>query len=230
MSLLRPFKRLLIKISGELLQGSRPFGLDAQAIECLCKDIAGLLVHHKVALVVGGGNFFRGSQSEGFLRQEADEIGMLATVMNAKALRAMFRSLDVPCTLLSTRGDRPYDSHHARSALDDGHIVLCAGGAGNAFMTTDTAAVIRAGELNCDVLLKATQVDGIYSADPLKNLNAVFYPDLSYQEILDKRLRVMDMTAFTLAQDLSLPMIVFSMKEGLHSLLSQKTRHTYVHA
>ena len=228
MNPLRSYKRLLIKISGELFQGGGEFGLDMAIVKGYAQQLALIHKHHQLVVVVGGGNFFRGVMAQGMSRQEADEIGMLATVMNGRALLSALCSLAVPSCLLSTRMHPLYSSDQALSALKTGHLVICSGGTGNAFVTTDTAGVIRACELDCDIMLKGTKVDGVYSAPPETKPDAVFFPRLTYQEILEKRLHVMDLTAITLAKENALPLIVFSMGQGLSALVKGSCRYTSI--
>ena len=215
------YKRILLKLSGEALMGEGAFGIDMGVVLRLARDIrhaqeAGA----EIALVVGGGNIFRGLKgaAEGMERATGDYMGMLATVMNALAFQNALEQLKVPARVLSAIAMptvcetfvRPKALHH----LEKGRVVICAAGTGNPFFTTDTTAALRAVETNCEVLLKATQVDGVYSADPKKDPSARRYDTLTYTEVLARDLKVMDGAAIALARDNNLPVIVFSIGEA----------------
>jgi uridylate kinase len=219
---IRPvYRRVLIKISGEALMGSAPFGLDPATVERIAADIVAVRnMGVEVALVIGGGNIFRGVQlaAGGIDRATGDYMGMLATVMNALALGAAIEKLGVTMRIVSAL-DMPaicesYTRLRALSHLEKGHILLFSAGTGNPFFTTDTAAALRAAEMGCDVLLKATNVDGIYSADPKKDPDAVRYEHVSYGDALARDLKVMDAAAFALARENRIPIIVFSIHEA----------------
>ncbi len=214
------YRRVLVKISGEALMGSAGFGLDPATVDRISKEIIDLRAQGvEVALVVGGGNIFRGVQvaASGIDRATGDYMGMLATVMNAMALGAsierhgetarVMSALEMPaiCETFS----RPKALRH----FERGHVMIFAAGTGNPFFTTDTAAALRAAEMRCEVLLKATNVDGVYTADPKKDPNARRYDKLSFDEALARDLKVMDAAAFALARENGIPIIVFSIHE-----------------
>jgi uridylate kinase len=215
-----PFKCPLIKISGEALMGGGRHGIDAGTLDAIALDIAGLCRQGiRVAAVVGGGNIFRGvaAAAEGMDRVKSDFMGMLATVINGLALEQalkqqgqkaiVYSGLPVP-TVCKT-----FSRDEARSELDAGAAVILAGGTGNPFFTTDTAAALRAAELGCDAILKATQVDGIYSDDPKANPKAERYGRLTFSEVLSRDLKVMDAAAIALARDNAIPVVVFSLHQ-----------------
>lgn len=213
-----PIKRILLKFSGEALAGSAGFGYDPEVLLGVCRQVAQLAQQGaQVAIVVGGGNLFRGAASvgQGIHRATADQMGMLATMMNGLALRDTLSSLGVNVAIysgLGVDGALPaFDAFAARQALSDGKVVILPGGTGSPYFTTDTAAALRAAELSCELVLKATKVDGIYTADPKKDPTATRYVRLSYREALDKQLAVMDTAAFVLCQEQSMPIRVFDM-------------------
>jgi uridylate kinase len=211
------YKRALLKLSGEALLGAGAYGVDADAATGFAREIhAASLAGTQICVVVGGGNIFRGlaGAASGMDRVKADYIGMLATVMNAVALGNALTSIGAGVAIHSAI---PVDAVAKRfnrdEALDDlarGRIVIFAGGTGNPFFTTDTTAALRAAEMGCDVILKATQVDGVYSADPRHDPNAVRYDRLTYDEALARDLKIMDGAAFALARDANIPIAVFS--------------------
>lgn len=213
------YSRLLLKISGESLSGPQNFGVEHDA----CNHIAGSiakLVHagYEVGIVVGGGNFCRGKQlnSLEIPRSAADKMGMLATLMNGTALHQMLRKLDLDAQLFSAvhapQFFPTYNRDAALDALSSGKPVIFAGGTGNPYLTTDTTAAIRAAEIDADLLLKATKVDGIYDKDPMTHNDAIFYPEISYTQALREDLQVMDGTALALCRDSGIPIYVFNMK------------------
>jgi uridylate kinase len=216
------FKRILLKLSGESLMGDRQYGIDNKQVLQYAHDIKS--VHDKgieIAIVVGGGNIFRGLSAEksGMERAQADYMGMLATVINCMALQNALESIGVDTRLQSAikmeQICEPYIRRRAMHHIEMGKIVIFGAGTGNPYFTTDTAASLRAIEIKADVVLKGTRVDGIYTADPEKDLTATRYDVISFQEVYDKGLNVMDMTAITLCQENKLPIIVFDMnKEG----------------
>lgn len=213
-----PVKRILLKFSGEALAGSAGFGYNPEVLLGVCRQVAQVVAQGvQVAIVVGGGNLFRGASSvgQGIHRATADQMGMLATVMNGLALRDTLASLQVPVQVYSGLGVAgvvaDFDAFSARQALDRGEVVILPGGTGSPYFTTDSAAALRAAELSCDLVLKATKVDGIYTADPKKDPSAVRYSRISYREALEKQLSVMDATAFVLCQEQKLPIRVFDM-------------------
>lgn len=212
------YKRILLKYSGEALIGKAQFGIDPAVLDQIATDVAELIrMGVEVGLVIGGGNLFRGKalSEAGLGRVTGDHMGMLATVMNALALRDALERIDLPARIMSAIPMMGVvDSYHRRKAmthLRTGHVVIFAAGTGNPFFTTDTAACLRAIEIGADVVLKATKVDGIYSADPVKNPDAVRFEFLTYREVLSKGLQVMDATAICLCQEQNMPLQVFSM-------------------
>lgn len=214
------FKRALVKLSGEALLGTEPFGIHQPTVKQISEDlIEAAALGVEVAVVVGGGNIFRGAQMHGMglSRPAADSMGMLGTVMNVIALEAQLTALGQPARAMSGVAMpsvvETYTRQQAMDHLSKGRIVLLAGGTGNPFFTTDTGGALRAAELECDVLLKATQVDGVYDADPRKDANAKRYETVSFDEVIRKDLKVMDMAAFALARDAKLPIVVFSIRE-----------------
>lgn len=213
------YKCVLLKVSGEALMGDKQYGHDYDTIKSIAEDIKE--VHDmglQVAVVVGGGNIFRGKQAEslGMERAAADYMGMLGTVMNALALQNILEKMDVYTRVQSAipmmSVCETYVRRKAKRHMQKGRVVIFAGGTGNPFFTTDFPAVLRAIEMNCEVLLKATQVDGVYSADPKTDKNATRYGDITYSEMLDKNLNVMDMAAIALARENKLPIKVFSIR------------------
>jgi uridylate kinase len=213
-----PYRRVLLKISGEGLMGSRSYGLDSATLERVAADIRDVVAGGvQVCLVVGGGNIFRGIKgaAEGMDRTGADYMGMLATVMNALAVQNALEKVDVQTRVQSaipmSAVCEPYIRRRAVRHMEKGRVVIFAAGTGNPFFTTDTAAALRAVEVNCDALLKATQVDGVYTADPKTDPAAERYDTLTYTEVLTKDLRVMDASAIALARENHLPIVVFDM-------------------
>jgi uridylate kinase len=211
------FRRVLLKLSGESLMGEQPYGIDLATVETMAADIKA--VHDlgvEVCLVVGGGNIFRGVSvaAAGIERASADYMGMLATVMNALAVQSVLERCGLHTRVQSaipmTSVCEPYIRRRAARHLEKGRIVVFAAGTGNPFFTTDTAAALRAVEMGCDALLKGTQVDGVYSADPKKVADAQRYDELSFQDVLARDLRVMDTSAVALARDNGIPIVVFS--------------------
>ena len=214
------WKRGVLKRSGEALMGRQTHGLDAGTLERIAADVArASSLGVEIAIVVGGGNFFRGIQGadKGIDRARADSIGMLATVMNGLALEHAIEKAGQPARALSAVPMpyvcQPYSRQAALNHLTKGRVVVLAGGTGNPFFTTDTGAALRAAELSADAVLKATQVDGVYSADPKKDPNATRYETLTQQEAIEKNLGVMDTAAFALARENAIPIIVFSIAE-----------------
>lgn len=214
------YKRILLKLSGESLMGGRQYGIDNDQVLQYAKDIKS--VHDQgiqIALVVGGGNIFRGLSAEksGMDRAQADYMGMLATVINCMALQNALETIGVQTRLQSAikmeQVCEPYIRRRAMTHLENGKIVIFGAGTGNPYFTTDTAASLRAIEMKADVVLKGTRVDGIYTADPEKDPSAKRYDEITYQEVYDKGLNVMDMTAITLCQENKLPIIVFDMNK-----------------
>ncbi len=212
------FKRILLKLSGEALLGDKEFGIDPQILNRLAKEIK-VLIDSKieVSLVVGGGNLFRGAelQQSGMERVTGDHMGMLATVMNALALQDAIEKVGVPVRVMSSIPiDQVCEEFIRRRAIrhmEKHRVVICAAGTGNPFFTTDTAASLRAIELGTDAMLKATKVDGVYTADPVKDPTATKYDTLTYNDVLDENLGVMDATAVVMCRDNNLPLLVFNM-------------------
>ncbi len=214
------YKRILLKLSGEALMGEKQYGIDIDRVAQYAKDIHA--VHAKgieIALVIGGGNIYRGLSAEkaGMDRVQADYMGMLATVINSMALQDALEKTGVKTRLLTAikmeQICEPFIRRRAVRHLEKGRIVIFGAGTGNPYFTTDTAASLRAVEINADVVLKGTRVDGIYTSDPLINPDAVRYEEISFTEVYKKNLNVMDMTAFTLCQENNLPIIVFDMNK-----------------
>ncbi len=214
------YRRILLKLSGEALAGDQGFGIDPHVISSIAgeiKDVVALGV--EVALVIGGGNIFRGlaASSKGMDRASADYMGMLATVMNSLAMQDALEKLDVDTRVQSAiemqQIAEPYIRRRAVRHLEKGRVVIFSAGTGNPYFTTDTAASLRAMEINAEVIIKATKVDGVYSADPKKDRDAVKLPTLTYLEVLQRGLQVMDATATSLCMDNNLPMIIFDMTE-----------------
>jgi uridylate kinase len=212
------YKRILLKLSGEALLGERQYGIDPLRISQYAKEIKTVIEHGlEVAVVIGGGNIFRGvsAASNGMDRVQADYMGMLATVINGLALQSALEECEVQTRLQTAikieAVAEPYIKRKAVRHLEKKRVVIFGGGTGNPFFTTDSAAVLRAIEINADVILKGTRVDGIYDSDPEKNKNAVKFDSISFKNVLDKNLKIMDSTAFTLSQENNLPIIVFNM-------------------
>jgi uridylate kinase len=215
------YKRILLKLSGESLMGDKQYGIDNSQVLQYAQDIKGVYdAGVEIAIVVGGGNIFRGLSAEksGMERAQADYMGMLATVINCMALQNALESIGVETRLQSAikmeQICEPYIRRRAMHHLEVGKIVIFGAGTGNPYFTTDTAASLRAIEIKADVVLKGTRVDGIYTADPEKDPTATRYEEISFQEVYDKGLNVMDMTAITLCQENKLPIIVFDMNKA----------------
>ncbi len=214
------YHRVLVKISGESLKGKEPLGYDAEAVRQVVKNLSAALDSGvELAVVVGAGNLWRGAVGKaiGMDGVSADYMGMLGTVMNAIILRDAFESSGVPCDVLTSFAMDPvgelFERNKAIKRLEEGHVVICAGGTGHPFFTTDTTAALRALELGAEAVLKATKVDGVYTDDPMKNLAAKRYERLSFDEALRNNLKVMDSTAFSLCKDNNLPIIVFNFSD-----------------
>lgn len=212
------YKRVLLKLSGEALMGSREYGIDPRVLSDYAGEIRSITEEKvQVGIVIGGGNIFRGVQgmADGFDRVRGDYMGMMATVINSLALQDALEKAGVPARVLSARAIDPVcetiNRHKVRELLDAGFVVILAGGTGNPFFTTDTAAALRGVEIEADALLKGTRVDGVYTADPEKDPAAEKYDTLTFDEAYDKGLRIMDLTAFTLCKENHLPVVVFNM-------------------
>ncbi len=215
------YKRVLLKLSGESLMGEQAYGIDHSAVQSVANEVAAALKNDvQICLVIGGGNIFRGlsAADQGMERATADYMGMLATVMNALALQNALENAGVETRVQSAipmmSVCEPYIRRRAIRHMQRGRTVIFAAGTGNPFFTTDTGAALRAAEMGCDALLKGTQVDGVYSADPKKDSNAVRYDRLSYGKVLAKDLRVMDASAVAMMRDNNIPIIVYSNQES----------------
>ena len=220
------YKRILLKLSGEALMGSQTHGIDPIKIDSYAKEIKKVFDEGvEIAIVIGGGNIFRGvsGASKGMDRVQADYMGMLATVINGLALQSALENNDIPTRLQTAIKieaiAEPFIKRKATRHLEKGRVVIFGSGTGNPYFTTDSAAVLRAIEINADVILKGTKVDGIYSEDPEKNKEAIKFDTLSFDDVLKKGLKVMDTTAFTLSQENKLPIIVFDMNTP-HNLIN----------
>jgi uridylate kinase len=231
------YKRILLKLSGEALMGDKQFGIDNVRIGEYAQQIKSIInLGVETAIVIGGGNIFRGVQAEqgGMDRTHGDYMGMLATMINAMALQAALEKIQVDSRLMSAIEMReiaePYVRRRAVRHLEKGRVVIFGAGTGNPFFTTDSAASLRAVEINADVILKGTRVDGIYTSDPEKNTDATKYDSISFDEVYAKGLNVMDMTAFTLCKENELPIIVFNMnkEENLKKIIEGETIGTTV--
>ncbi|MDR2844133.1 MAG: UMP kinase [Candidatus Symbiothrix sp.] len=232
------YKRILLKLSGESLMGNQSYGVDETRLADYAKqikEIAGMGI--QVAIVIGGGNIFRGlsGASKGFDRVKGDQMGMLATVINSLALSSALENEGIKGHVFTAARMEPigklYTKQDAVDVLEKGEIAIVSGGTGNPFFTTDTASALRAVELAADVMLKGTRVDGIYTADPEKDPNAVKFDDITYDEVYNRGLKIMDLTATTLAKDNHLPIIVFDMDTAgnLKKVLSGEPIGTIVH-
>jgi|TARA_B110000438_G_C15707745_1_gene603926 uridylate kinase len=208
-------KRVLLKISGEALMGETQFGLDVKTISYIANEIKEVYSNnYQICLIIGGGNIFRGIEgaSEGIDRSTSDYMGMLATVMNALSMQSQLEKINVPTRVQSaivmSQIAEPYIRRKAIRHLEKDRIVIFAAGTGNPFFSTDTAAALRASEMNCSMIVKGTKVDGIYDKDPLTNPDAKFFKNISYLDVLNKNLRVMDSTAISLAKESKIPILV----------------------
>jgi uridylate kinase len=215
----RLFSRILLKISGEALMGDKGYGIDAHTVDFMAKEIKDIVsMGVQISVVIGGGNIFRGVQAslEGMERASADYMGMLATVINALALQNALEKYRIPTRVQSAIEMQelcePYIRRKAIRHLEKGRVVIFAAGTGNPYFTTDTAAALRAMEINADIIMKGTKVDGVYSADPVKNPKAKKFTELTYIDVLKKGLGVMDSTAISLCMDNNLPIVVFSLR------------------
>lgn len=215
---MKRYRRVLLKLSGESLQGSLGYGIDPTRLTAYANEIADVVRSGvQVAIVIGGGNIFRGlsGATKGFDRVKGDQMGMLATVINSLALSSALESIGQKCTLFTATPMSPFARHYnkwdAIEALEAGHVVICAGGTGNPYFTTDTGSSLRAIELETDAMLKGTRVDGIYTADPEKDPTATRFEEITYQEIIRLQLKVMDLTATTMCMENNQPIVVFDM-------------------
>ena len=231
------YKRILLKLSGEALLGNQSSGVDPEVANYIAAEIKSLAdLNVQIGIVVGGGNIFRGleASSKGMDRTSADYMGMLATVINSLALQSALEMHGIPTRVQSSIEMReiaePFIQRKAIRHLEKGRIVIFAGGTGNPYFTTDTAASLRAMEIKADVIMKATKVDGVYDCDPVKNKKAIMFKNIRYIEVLTKNLKVMDATAISLCRDNSLPIIVFNLqkKGNIRGVICGKKIGTYV--
>lgn len=231
------YKRVLLKISGESLMGERSYGIDPNMVARTAQEIKTVRDQGiEICLVIGGGNIFRGisGAASGMERATGDYMGMLATVMNALAMQNALEDIGVNTRVLSalpiSAVCEPYIRRRAKRHIEKGRVVIFAAGTGNPFFTTDTAAALRATEMNCDLILKGTRVDGVYSADPEKDPNAIHHPQLTYMDVLSRDLGVMDASAISLARENEIPMIVFSIeKQGsFERVLRHEDKYTLI--
>jgi uridylate kinase len=231
------YKRVLLKISGESLLGNQEFGIDPNMVENIAKEVAAVhALGVDVGIVIGGGNIFRGvaGAEQGIDRVTGDYMGMLATVINGLALQSAFEKIGITARVLSAIAvetvSETYIRRRAMSHLRRRRVVIMVGGSGNPYFTTDTPAALRAAELNCDAIFKATKVDGVYTADPMKDKNAKRYESLTYMEALTKGLGVMDSTAFSLALENNIPILVFSLfaQNAFKDVLCGKGKYTLI--
>lgn len=215
------YQRILLKLSGEALMGQYDFGIDPEVLKQTAQQVVSQLNSGtQIALVIGGGNIFRGAglAQGGIDRVSADQMGMLATVMNALAMQDAIQKLGSRCRIMSAlkidQLGEEYSAYKARECLESGEVLIFAAGTGNPYFTTDTAASLRAIEIKADLLLKATKVDGVYDSDPVKNPQAIRYDSLDFDEAINKELGVMDLTAMVLCRENQLPLCVFNMFES----------------
>jgi uridylate kinase len=237
MSMTPKYRRVLVKISGEALMGESAYGIDIATVDRIARDVKDAAdAGTQICMVVGGGNIFRGlaGAAKGIERATADYMGMLATVMNALALQAGLERVGLPCRVQSAIAMNnvcePYIRRRAVRHMEKGRVVIFAAGTGNPFFTTDTAAALRAAEMGVEAMLKATQVDGVYSADPKKDPKAVRYDSLSYHEVLARDLQVMDASAISVSRENRIPILVFSLGEpgALAEVLAGRGRATII--
>ncbi|MDO9138027.1 MAG: UMP kinase [Lutibacter sp.] len=212
------YKRILLKLSGEALMGDRQYGIDPKRLSAYAEEIKKIVDNGiEVAIVIGGGNIFRGvaGASNGIDRVQADYMGMLATIINGLALQSAIEAIGIKTRLLTAikmeQVAEPFIKRRAVRHLEKGRVVIFGGGTGNPYFTTDTAAVLRAIEISADVILKGTRVDGIYTSDPEINKDAIKFDTITFKDVLSKGLKIMDTTAFTLSQENNLPIIIFDM-------------------
>ena len=231
------YSRVLLKVSGEALMGAGGFGIDIDTVDRIARDVKEAVdAGSEICMVIGGGNIFRGlaGAAKGIDRATADYMGMLATVMNALAMQASLERHGLPCRVQSaiTMNNvcEPYVRRRAIRHMEKGRVVIFAAGTGNPFFTTDTAAALRAAEMACDAMLKATNVDGVYSADPKKFPDAVRYDSLSYHEVLSRDLKVMDASAISVSRENGIPILVFSLGDpgALARVLKGEGRATII--
>ena len=233
------YKRILLKLSGEALMGDRTYGIDPNRLAEYAQEIKNIVEKGiEVAIVIGGGNIFRGlaGASNGMDRVQGDYMGMLATIINGLALQSALEEAELQTRLLTAiemkQIAEPFIKRRAVRHLEKGRVVIFGGGTGNPYFTTDTAAVLRAIEISADVILKGTRVDGIYTSDPEKDASAIKFENITFKEVMNKDLKVMDMTAFTLSEENDLPIIVFDMnkKNNLMKVMSGENVGTLVNS
>ena len=230
--------RIIFKISGEILAGAKGFGIDIEVVNDLVDEIiAAKKLGIGIGIVLGGGNFFRGNSEIGNMLQRftADNVGMLATIQNALILSELLNKknyyTEIHSAIQIDKVAKFYTPNRAKTSLNEGKICFFCGGTGNPFFTTDTAAVLRAIELNADIVMKGTKVDGVFTTDPKKDKNAKFIAEITYDELLLKKLKVMDMTSFSLAREYGMPIKVFniSKKGNMKNAILQKEVGTFIH-
>ncbi len=231
--------KIIFKLSGEVLAGEKGFGIDLDRVDELIKEIITVkTLGYSIGIVLGGGNFFRGNSKVGqqLDRVAADSVGMLATIQNALILVDLLKTKNYRTEIYSAiqleKIAKFYTPDRAKTSMNEGKICFFCGGTGNPFFTTDTAAVLRAIELEADIVFKGTKVDGVYTSDPVKNKNAKFINDITFDEVLDKKLKVMDMTAFSLAREHNMPIKVFNIdkRDNLKEAIQSNKVGTFVHA
>ncbi len=231
------FKRILLKLSGEALAGEKGHGIDSEILTSMASEIASVVKSGvQVALVIGGGNLVRGisASAGGMNRAQGDAMGMLGTVMNGLAMQDALEKQGVPCVVMSAVRMEPicefFDRRRAISLLASGTVVIFSAGTGNPYFTTDSAAALRASEAECDVIMKATKVDGIYTDDPVKNPSATRFDDITYSEVIRRGLKVMDMAAVAICLEQKMPILVFKMTPGnLTKAAAEGSLGTLVH-
>jgi uridylate kinase len=232
-----PFKRVVLKLSGEVLKGAKPYGIDLAALQKISDDIKRVYrLGAEIAVVIGGGNIFRGipESAKGMDRANADYMGMLATVMNSLAMQEALEKDGVPTRVMSAiqmpQIAEQYIRRRAMRHLEKKRVVIFAAGTGNPFFSTDTAAALRAQEINAEVILKATKVDGVYDKDPVTHADAKRFVELTYQEVLARKLRVMDLTAIALCMENSMPIVVFDLnvKGNIYNAVTGKKIGTFI--
>jgi uridylate kinase len=228
---------LILKLSGEVMAGKREFGFDMERIDELIDEVITVRkMGYRIGIVLGGGNFFRGASAKTLNRVTADNVGMLATVQNALVFSNMMKKRNYQTEVYSAfqvdRIAKFYTPDRAITSLNEGKICFFCGGIANPFFTTDTTAILRAIELNADIVFKGTKVDGVYTDDPIKNKNAKFLPDVNFDEVIDKKLKVMDLTAFSLARENNMPIKIFNIEKrgNLKLAITNKEIGTFVHS
>jgi len=230
-------KRILLKLSGEALMGTSPYGIDVSTISSIAREVKSVYkLGYQICIIIGGGNIFRGIKgaSEGIDRSTSDYMGMLATVMNALSFQSCLEKIKIPTRVQSaitmSQVAEPYIKRKAVRHLEKKRIVIFAAGTGNPFFSTDTAAALRASEMNCSIIIKATKVDGIYDKDPIKFKEAKLIRKITYNEVINNNLRVMDLTAISLAKESNIPIIITNIfkKNSLITALNQKGKYSKI--